>query len=538
MRPFKETTSNLAMRSRLGQRLLGRFMRREDGTITTFALMVFILMVAVGGIAIDIMRYETQRVQLQYTLDRAVLAAASVTQPLNPVDVVENYFEISGLDNYRLNVDVEEGVNFRRVEAYAELEINSLFMHMFGIRVLTSPAEGAAEEVIRNVEVSMVVDISGSMGWGSKMVNMQNAAREFVTTVLQSNESDSGNLVSISVIPYNGMVNLGEPLESVFTLSNEHNESSCVRFTSEQFTRTDLGPTEEIERIAHWDFDDYFQEDDFDSPYCPTDQYGAILPWEHDEDILHTFIDGLQADGWTAIDLGMKMGVALLDPAIRPGVNGLVASNVIHADFQDRPAAYNDPETIKVVVLMTDGSNTNQYDIRQPYKSGFSPIYYHADDDRYSVYVASRDEFWISNGLPNEVNGYWSTEAYGGGDSVALSWPYLWATYTGRYIANQYLQVPADQAADYALYNTIANNGDELYAGRTQGDNNLRDICDAANAQGILVFAIGFEAPAGGQAVMQHCATSDAHYYDVDGIEIADAFASIARTINSLRLIQ
>jgi hypothetical protein len=50
-----------------------------------------------GGIAIDIMRYETQRVQLQYTLDRSVLAAASVTQPLNPVDVVENYFEISGL---------------------------------------------------------------------------------------------------------------------------------------------------------------------------------------------------------------------------------------------------------------------------------------------------------------------------------------------------------------------------------------------------------------------------------------------------------
>jgi Flp pilus assembly protein TadG len=61
-----------------------RFMRREDGTITTFALMVFILMVAVAGIAIDIMRYETQRVQLQYTLDRSVLAAASVTQPLNP----------------------------------------------------------------------------------------------------------------------------------------------------------------------------------------------------------------------------------------------------------------------------------------------------------------------------------------------------------------------------------------------------------------------------------------------------------------------
>jgi uncharacterized membrane protein len=95
MRPFCNQTSDLVTLGGPGRRILARFMRREDGTITTFALMIFILMVAVAGIAIDIMRYETQRVQLQYTLDRSVLAAASVTQPLNPVDVVENYFEIS-----------------------------------------------------------------------------------------------------------------------------------------------------------------------------------------------------------------------------------------------------------------------------------------------------------------------------------------------------------------------------------------------------------------------------------------------------------
>jgi hypothetical protein len=167
-------------------------------------------------------------------------------------------------------------------------------MHMFGVRVLTSPAEGAAEEVIQNIEVSLVLDISGSMR-GSKMTNMQAAARDFVTEMLQANQNDNGNLVSISIIPYNGMVNLGDPLESVFTLSNEHTESSCVRFTDEQFTRTNIDMGEQIERIAHWDFDDYFQVDDFDSPYCPTDNYGAILPFEHDETVLHDYIDDLNA---------------------------------------------------------------------------------------------------------------------------------------------------------------------------------------------------------------------------------------------------
>ncbi len=543
MRLLKNSTSEFSQRSRLSQRVLGRFMRREDGTITTFSLMIFILMVGVAGIAIDIMRYETQRVQLQYTLDRSVLAAASVTQPLNPVDVVENYFEISGLENYRLSVDVEEGLNFRRVEAYAELEINTFFMHMFGVRVLTSPAEGAAEEVIQNIEVSLVLDISGSMGWGSKLTNMQTAARDFVTEMLRSNASDNGNLVSISIIPYNGMVNLGEPLESVFTLSNEHSESSCVRFTAEQFTRTNVDIGEQIERIAHWDFDDYFQYDDFDSPYCPTDNYGAILPFGHDEDVLHAFINNLQADGWTAIDLGMKMGVSLLDPTSRDRVNALVASGHVHADFEDRPSDYYDPESMKVVVVMTDGENTNQYDVRQPYKSGFSPIFYHATDDRYSVHISSRnddEDYWISTGQPDEWNGYWAAEPYSTVDeeSVALSWPYLWATYTGNYIAERYLYIPANQASDFGLYNTIRNNGDELYAGRTQADANLLAICNAANAQDILVFAIGFEAPPGGQAVMESCATSPAQYYDVQGIEISDAFDSIARTINALKLIQ
>jgi hypothetical protein len=518
--------------------LLARFIHREDGTITTFAMIMFILMVAVGGIAIDIMRYETQRVQLQYTLDRAVLAAASVTQPLNPVDVVENYFEISGLEGYRLNVDFEEGINWRRVNAYAELEIDTIFMHMFGVRVLTSPAIGAAEERIRNVEISMVLDISGSMGSYSRIQNLRSAAQEFVTTVLDANESDQGNLVSISIVPYNGMVNAGSTIASVFTLSGEHDESNCTRFTADQFSRTSIDPTEEIERLAHWDHDDYYQYDDFDSPYCPTDEYGAILPWAHDESALHTYIGNLQAEGWTAIDLGMNWGVGLLDPAARPAVNSLVGSGIVHGDFEDRPAEFGDVETIKVVVLMTDGENTRQYDVLQPFKRGFSPIHYHTDDDRYSVYVASRDEYWISYGDPDEYSGYFDDEPYGGDESMALSWPYLWANYTGHYIADRYLAVPAYFSGDDSLFNAIRYNADELYAGRTEADANLRTVCDAANGAGILVFAIGFEAPQGGQDVMRYCASSDAHYYDVEGVEITDAFASIARTINQLRLIQ
>ena len=66
------------------------FVQREDGTITVFATVVFVLMIGLGGIAIDLMRYEAQRTQLQYTLDRAVLAAAALDQEKSTQDVVQN----------------------------------------------------------------------------------------------------------------------------------------------------------------------------------------------------------------------------------------------------------------------------------------------------------------------------------------------------------------------------------------------------------------------------------------------------------------
>ncbi|MEM9754841.1 MAG: hypothetical protein AAF914_02550, partial [Pseudomonadota bacterium] len=98
---------------------------------------------------------------------------------------------------------------------------------------------------------------------------------------------------------------------------------------------------------------------------------------------------------------------------------------------------------------------------------------------------------------------------------------------------------------EWDLYDSIRYDGLELFSGNEvsgqqhlQADANLRAVCDAARAEGIIVFTIAFEAPPGGQSVMQYCATSTAHYYDVEGIEISEAFASIANTINQLKLIQ
>jgi len=76
------------------------------------------------------------------------------------------------------------------------------------------------------------------------------------------------------------------------------------------------------------------------------------------------------------------------------------------------------------------------------------------------------------------------------------------------------------------------------YVGSSTKNSRTKDICDAAKAAGTIVYTIGFEAPYSGQVVLADCASSDAHYFDVDGLEITEAFASIASSIRKLRLTQ
>jgi hypothetical protein len=494
-------------------RMLGRFMRREDGTITTFALIIFVLMVAVGGIAVDIMRYETQRAQLQYTLDRAVLAAAAVTQPLDPTNVVENYFEVSGLENYRLEVTVEDQLNSRTVSAQAELEIDTLFMNMFGVRVLTSPAVGTAQEIIPNVEISLVLDISGTMRFEnpSRIERLRPAARNFMTRVLEGNRVET---TTISVVPYAGQVNPGAEMFDLMggqrayidaydsdgqpvldgdgnqvLQRRDHPRSHCVEIDAVDFAQPSIPQGATFSQVPHfmnWTIDNPTME----WGWCPLAADGAtvhdasIMYMSNNETALHTYIDNLRLHDGTGTHYGMLWGLWLLDPGSNWAIQGLNAAGIVHDDFADRPAAHNDPQTLKVIVLMTDGRITDQ--LRPRYM------------DRTQSPIDARDE-----------------------DDIFLN----------------HTQELRDQSRNSDC------NGNNCYREFTsQSDNvdSFYSVCNRAKAENVIVFTIAFDlSPSdSGWRQMFDCASSEAHFYDVDGEGLDSAFQSIAGAINKLRLIQ
>ncbi|MEO0938933.1 MAG: pilus assembly protein TadG-related protein [Pseudomonadota bacterium] len=442
--------------------------------MTLFGVSLFMMMLLVGGIGVDLMRNEMERVRLQNTVDRAVLAAADLDQTLNPADVVADFFDKSGMSGYVNSVVVDEGLNYRVVTANASTTTPTQFMRLMGVDELPVPAIGTAEERIANVEISLVLDISGSMRNNNKMTNLRQAASVFVDTVIREETED---LVSLSLVPYSEHVNAGPNLYNRFNTVHRHNYSHCLEIPASEFNNTDFNFAITYEQMQHyqWNYSDSNARTD---TVCPRHDYERITPLSQNAAALKQQIAKLKPRAGTSIFLGMKWGVGLLDPSMSATVTSLAASNVIDDEFVGRPEAFDDPETLKTVVLMTDGKNDRSHRIADW-------AYDHPND-----YV------------------HWNKWNF---------WYYMYA-YVNWWDREYYY--------DYEHYTA------------SDGDTYLDQICDAAKAQGIVIWSIGFEVDDHGATQMRNCASTPSHFFRVEGVEITEAFKAIARTINQLRLTQ
>ncbi|MDT8856534.1 VWA domain-containing protein [Paracoccaceae bacterium Fryx2] len=506
---------------------LKRFGRDEDGALIVFSLFLFVLMSMLGGLAIDLMHYEKIRTEMSQTLDRCVLSAASLTQSLDPQGVVEDCVDKAGMAEYLSSVTVDEGLNFREVSARASADTQPFFVHMLGIEDLFAHASSTAEQRISNVEVSLVLDISGSMA-GSRINNLRPAAREFIDTVLAS--SDPGR-VTISIVPYAGHVNLGEPLESQFNVTENHTASYCIDLPPSTYGSISLSQTTPFTHAGH--FDPYYSAMAPTLHFCSPRTVNTVLPLNDNATVLKAKINGLVAEGNTSIDIGMKWGSLLLDPGAQPIIEGLIGRGTVNAGYAGRPLNPAVNDVLKIVVLMTDGENTTEYRLKPGYDSGLSNVWRRNSNGALSLYHEPRSGttkfFRLSDGK-------WYTTPDGGTTGATrLTYPELWAQASVSWVAmNIYSRAlhGSTTSGQNTWFNTFVS------AESADKNNRLQTVCNAAKAAGITVFGIGFEAPSGGRTQVRNCATSTAHYFDAKGLSITTAFRAIASQISLLRLTQ
>lgn len=455
-------------------RRLARFGRDESGVATIFACFMIMMMILVGGIGVDLMHNEMERTRLQNTLDRAILAAADLDQTINPSDVVADYFLKSGFPGQPGSVTVDQGLNYRIVTASASTTHPTQFMHLMGVDQLSVPATGTAEERITNVEISLVVDLSGSMEWNNRLENLQDAATTFINSLIRPETQD---LISISMVPYSEHVNVGWGIFSQLNTIHRHNYSYCVEMPNSEFGSAALNTAITYDQAQHyqWNYNGY--SNIVDDTVCPRRTFESILPFSQSVADLQNNIDQFTPRAGTSIFMGVKWGAALLDPSTRGIVDNLISGGSVDHVFSGRPVDYTDEETLKTMVVMTDGKNDRSYRIAS----------------------------WAYDSNSEYVH---------------------WSNYNLWFYLTKY--VHSSQRSQYYWQKYTAAQGDTL----------TNSICTAAKNQGIIIWGVGFEVDDHGANVLRNCSSSPSHFFRVEGVEISDAFTAIASQINELRLTQ
>ncbi|WP_019955619.1 TadE/TadG family type IV pilus assembly protein [Yoonia vestfoldensis] len=370
-------------------RCLRAFGRDEDGSILILALVLLITMLVMAGMAVDFMRFESRRAQLQSVSDRAVLAASDREQRADPATVVIDYFRKAGFDGAIVGAPVvRTTASTRSVTVESALDVNTFYLRLIGIDQLQAPAASAAAEGVSQAEISLVLDISGSMrervGGRSRFELMQEAAIGFAETVLAPNIDPATGLlyvgkdpiVSLNIIPYAGAVNpgpemfnhlnavrintfLGPGPDGIVPSPDDERfpqVSSCIEMSNSDWTTAGLPGTGRAQ-IPHFMY--YAYQNDMDFGWCPQDR-SSIRYAVADPAVARTFLNNIRMHDGTGTHYGMKWALALLDPSSQPAFQALSALNVVPSAFSNRPSAWKEADTRKIIVLMTDGNMTIQ----------------------------------------------------------------------------------------------------------------------------------------------------------------------------------
>lgn len=546
---------------------LDRFRRAEDGSMTIFGVYLTILIIMLGGIAVDVMRNEQVRTAVQNVEDTAVLAATNLNQSLDAEAVVKDYFAKAGMSDYLQSVKVTSSANYKKVQAIATTDIPTYFMKLEGINTLSTTNASTALESIGDVEVALALDNSGSMNeqavsgstescttrtrrgvqyqscktvytYTTKIAALITAANQFVDTMFSQVEAGA---LTMSILPYDSHLDIGPELLSDLNVTASNDTGSevryCVENSSLDFTTPAIDPTASLVRVPYYD-PRYSNSLGSTTPDCNSDASRHSVVYSNDATTLKNLIDSFSASGNTSIDTGVKWAAATLDPAFQPIVNDMISKGTLDSSYAGRPAPYSDRTHMKVLIVMSDGENTTRYDLATAYRSGNAPVWYNSKvsgKSAYSVYNASTGKYYSLKTLS------WLSKPYGNnsGDTgypnaaVQQTYPQLWADMSVSYYTGYIYGAAMGSSAGNTLYNQMISS-----TSSTTMDSNMQTICSAAKAQGIIIYAIGFQTSTHGADELQQCATAPSYYFNAQGTEISQVFSMIAQSIVHLRLIQ
>lgn len=354
---------------------LSRFQSDTSGATAIIFGVMAVVMLTFVGVGLDFARWMNARNQTMSALDAAVLAAGRALQTnggstAEALAVAKLYYAQGTKSRLKLATDT---VSFKidaqgtAVSAVGEATITTPLLGLLNVKTLPVVSLTAAnsptaklsvgENAKISIEMSMILDMSGSMNEGTKLPDLKLAAQDLVDIIVWQNQSQYTSKVSL--VPYATAVNagsyadaargkpilggcktLGCLLQALFNPYGTpllYSLSSCVteRTGAHAYKDTDpktapVGPN----------------YPSLNNP-CVTQ---AVTPLTNNKDTLTSAIKSLKAGGSTAGQIGIAWGWYTLSPKW---------SDVWPAS--SRPTEYGLQDVRKIAVLMSDGEYNSSY---------------------------------------------------------------------------------------------------------------------------------------------------------------------------------
>jgi Flp pilus assembly protein TadG len=460
--------------------LFKRWLKNDSGNITMIFGFAIIPVILAAGSAIDFERISDAKTKLQASVDSATLYAASLNDTEDAT--LKTKSQPFLLANYVHDTDITLTTYTAHnagdsIVGTGEISVKTWFMGLFGINYMTVSAASTVKKSGINLEVSLVLDNTGSMA-GTPIANLKTAATNFVNKVMPATQGQF--YTKIAAIPYNNGVNLGNSAASargsyIAGQTSTTPGSEYFKFTTNTGGSQTLQITNCVtERTGGQAYTDAaFSLYPVGRSYlgsgnpCSVQQ---MVPLTTTAATLNSTINAMTSGGSTAGQVGIAWGWYALSP------------NVGIWSGASQPATYDKLTTTdvmtkvkKVMILMTDGE----------YNSANA-----------NGVITGADP---TNGSPG--NPYYGSVPGSGG--------------------------PGDHI------NIAPTNGNSY----TQSNS----MCAAIKASGVEVFVITFQLDKTNTNrvnLVNNCATDSAHILDADTTSLDVAFNGIANNILSMRVSQ
>ncbi|MCB1510865.1 MAG: hypothetical protein KDJ36_08165 [Hyphomicrobiaceae bacterium] len=356
-----------------------QFARDKRGTVAiVFALTLTIAVLVVGG-AVDYGRALKQKTSIQAILDASLSAGAksladtgnAATAQSRAVEyftqlAAKNGIQVAGQQggqgvatatpNNTVTVTITANASTGQLTGTAKVNVTAPFLGVAGIETLPVATESVAALAGKELELSLMLDITGSMDSrynGSRKIDDLKFAANDLIDIFRSNLSVGAT--RIALVPFSESVNVGQSLAPL--VRGNLSSTKVISYRSGRRTRTTTYRLTNCvsERIGGFAYRPdapgsglYVGAVYTSNGSCNPSQ--QIVPLTTNETTLRNVVNGLQTGGGTAGHIGTAWAGYLINHRW---------SHLLPLSSQ--PKAPNAQKLIKATILMTDGDYNTQY---------------------------------------------------------------------------------------------------------------------------------------------------------------------------------